>query len=226
MNKGAEKGTVSRMIDATKELWDSYNTRPFVLGMRDGTLSRDRFRYYILQDYLYIEEYAKVFSIGIAKARSAEIMSLFSTYVNLLTGSEMDIHRGYIGRFAISQEEIESTPRALCNLSYTSYMLRVAYEEGEAEILTAVLPCCTSYEVIAKRMVAENPACLSDPFYGEWIQGYSSEEYADANRKMEAALDALTISYTEPQIQHLIDIFTVCSRYEGMFWDMGWDMSR
>jgi len=38
-----------------------------------------------------------------------------------------------------------ATPRALDNLSYTSYMLRVAYEEGEAEVLAAILSCAYSY---------------------------------------------------------------------------------
>ena len=64
---------------------------------------------------------------------------------------ELDVHSGYMGKFNVSQEEIDDMKPSLDNLSYTSYMLRVAYEEGEVEILAAILSCAYSYEVIAKK---------------------------------------------------------------------------
>lgn len=145
--------TTQRLLTAAEDIWAAYHAHPFVRGIQEGTLDREKFRYYIIQDYLYLEEYAKVFALGIAKARNPEIMRLFSKQVALLTESEMDIHRGYMGKFSVSQAELEATPRAMDNLSYTSYMLRVAYEEGEAEILAAILSCAYSYEVIAKKIV-------------------------------------------------------------------------
>lgn len=100
------------------------------------------------------------------------MMELFSKHVSVLTEGEMDIHRGYMGKFAISLEDLEKTPRSLDNLSYTSYMLRVAYDEGEAEILAAVLSCAYSYEVIAKTILKLNPSADKHPFCGSCIQGY------------------------------------------------------
>lgn len=85
-----------RLLSATKDIWASYNAHPFVRGIQDGTLDREKFKYYIIQDYLYLEEYAKVFALGIAKAKSPEVIQLFSKYVTLLTEGEMDIHRGYM----------------------------------------------------------------------------------------------------------------------------------
>ncbi len=78
--------TSERLLNATRDIWAAYNEHPFVLGIQDGTLDQNKFRYYIIQDYLYLEEYAKVFALGIAKARSPETMQLFSKYVTLLTG--------------------------------------------------------------------------------------------------------------------------------------------
>lgn len=218
--------TVERLLEATKEIWESYNEHPFVKGIEDGTLDQEKFRYYIIQDFLYLEDYAKSFAIGIAKAKSVETTQIFSGYINLLTGSEMNIHHGYMGKFGVSQEELDNTPRALDNLSYTSYMLRVAYEEGEAEILTAILSCAYSYELIAKKMVKNNPDCVNHDFYGEWIQGYAGEEYASGNVVLIDALNKLTENYTEEQLMHLTDIFVACSRYEYLFWDFSWKMSK
>lgn len=218
--------TTERLLSATKEIWAAYNEHPFVLGIQNGTLAQEKFRYYIIQDYLYLEEYAKVFALGIAKAKSPETIGLFSKYVALLTEGEMDIHRGYMGRFSVSREELEATPRALDNLSYTSYMLRTAYEEGEAEILAAILSCAYSYEVIARKIVERNPAALDHPFYGDWVSGYADPHYCEANILLLETTDRLTQHYTEGQIRHLTDIFVACSRYELAFWEMAWNMSR
>ena len=49
--------------------------------MEGRTLDKEKFRYYLIQDYLYIEEYAKVFTIGVAKARSPERCPYFQTWI-------------------------------------------------------------------------------------------------------------------------------------------------
>ena len=218
--------TTEILLRAASPIWEAYLRHPFVRGIGDGTLDREKFRYYIMQDYLYLEDYAKSFAIGIAKAKSLETTRLFSGYIHTLTGGEMDIHRGYMGKFGVTREELEAMPRALDNLSYTSYMLRVAYEEGEAEILTAILSCAYSYEVIARQMLRQNPAAADHPFYGEWVRGYASEAYAAENRVLLDTLDRLTADYTEAQLRHLTEIFVACSRYELAFWEMGWTLAK
>lgn len=217
---------VDRLLAAARPIWDRYNEHPFVKGIEDGLLDKEKFRYYILQDYLYLEEYAKVFAIGVAKAEDLEMIRLFAGYINVLTDGEMDIHRGYMGELGITQEELDAMPRALDNLSYTSYMLRVAYEETQVEILAGILSCAHSYEMIAKRIIENNPDSVNHPFYGDWIKGYASDAYTKENVALMAHLDRLTEHYTEQQVQHLIDIFVACSRYEELFWDMSWEMKK
>ena len=192
---------VDRLLAAARPIWDRYNEHPFVKGIEDGTLDKEKFRYYILQDYLYLEEYAKVFAIGVAKAEDLEMIRLFAGYINVLTDGEMDIHRGYMGELGITQEELDAMPRALDNLSYTSYMLRVAYEETQVEILAGILSCAHSYEMIAKRIIENNPDSVNHPFYGDWIKGYASDAYTKENVALMAHLDLLTEHYTEQQVQ-------------------------
>lgn len=218
--------TTDFLLEATADIWAKYNEHPFVQGIENGTLDKEKFRYYIIQDYLYLEEYAKTFAIGAAKAKSQETLQLFTNYIQALTGGEMDIHKGYMGKFNVTQEELDHTPRALDNLSYTSYMLRVAYEEGEAEILAAILSCAYSYEVIAKKIVQNRPESVQDAFYGEWIKGYVSDEYAEENKVLIEMFNRLTADYSKAQIAHLTDIFIACSRYELNFWEMGWTLAK
>ena len=217
--------TVERLLGAAEEIWKEYNSHPFVLGIQNGTLDKDRFRYYMIQDYLYLEDYAKVFAVGVAKAKSLKTANLFAKYINVMNG-ELNVHEGYFAKLNITQEEIDSTPRSLDNLSYTSYMLRVAYEEGETEILAAILACAYSYEIIAKNIVKNNPSSVDDGFYGDWVKGYISDSYSLENTVLLEEMNRLSANCTEQQIQHLVDIFVACSRYELAFWEMAWNLSK
>ena len=157
--------TSERLLNASKTIWDAYNEHPFVLGIQNGTLERDKFRYYIMQDFLYLKDYAKTYAVGVAKAKSVETANLFAKYINVMNG-ELDVHKGYMGKFAVTQEEIDAMKPSLDNLSYTSYMVRVAYDESEVEVLAAVLSCAYSYEVIAKKIVADNQDLVTGSIEG------------------------------------------------------------
>lgn len=218
--------TCNMLINSVKDIWAGYDVHPFVGGIADGTLDKEKFKFYMIQDYLYLIDYARVFALGAAKSQDSETMRLCAGYVKQLLDGEMDIHKSYMKRLGISEEEAESTPVSLDNLSYTSYMLRVAYEGGAAEVMAAILSCAVSYEVIAKHITEKNPAAAEHEFYGEWVRGYAAKEYADANRILIDLTEKLTADMNEAQLAHIKSVFINCSRYEGLFWDMAWEMRR
>lgn len=149
--------TSERLLNASKTIWDAYNEHPFVLGIQNGTLERDKFRYYIMQDFLYLKDYAKTYAVGVAKAKSVETANLFAKYINVMNG-ELDVHKGYMGKFAVTQEEIDAMKPSLDNLSYTSYMVRVAYDESEVEVLAAVLSALTATRSSPRRSLRTAPS--------------------------------------------------------------------
>ena len=215
--------TTERLLDASREIWEGYLSHPFVRGLADGSLAVNKFRFYLLQDYLYLFDYAKVFAQGVVKSREPEVMRVFSSYVASILNGEMEIHRGYMARLGITEEQAEAVQPSLSNLSYTAYMRAVAAEEGPAEIMAAVLSCAISYEYIAKWIVKNYPDADKHDFYGEWVRGYASEDYAAENQRLIALMERLSADYTDTQRKHLVDIFVACSRYEAMFWDMAWN---
>ena len=99
--------TVDRLLAASASIWEDCYRHPFVQGLADGTLGVDRFRFYIIQDYLYLVDYAKVFAVGITKAQSLDVMKLFSGYIHRIFHGEMDIHNGYV-------ETLKITPLITC----------------------------------------------------------------------------------------------------------------
>lgn len=216
--------TTKRLLDAVAEIWEGYHKHPFILGIAEGTLDPEKFRFYMVQDYVYLFDYARVFALGVVKAKEADTMRSFAVYVHQILDGEMSLHRSYMKRLGIDLHEAETADCALANTSYTAYMLDVAFKEGEAEIAAAILSCALSYEIIARKIIENNPDSVTHPFYGEWIQSYASAEYHTANEALIDLTNRLTVGYSEAQMQHLCEIFVNCSRYEAMFWDMAWEM--
>ena len=212
-----------RLHDAAASIWEACLKHPFVTGIGDGTLAPEKFRHYMLQDYLYLIDYARVFALGVVKARDPELMRTFAANVDAILGGEMKIHRAYMKRLGITEEQVFAVKPALDNLSYTSYMLSVASSGSPMEIVAYILACSWSYAEIGQALAAV-PGAAEHPFYGEWSQGYSSEEYAATNQALIELMDSLAANATGEQIAYLTEVFVNCSRYELGFWDMSWEM--
>lgn len=213
----------TRLHDAAAPVWEACLRHPFVTGIGDGTLDMEKFRYFMLQDYLYLFDYARVFALGVVKARDPELMRVFAANVDAILGGEMKIHRAYMKRLDITEEQVFSIKPALANLSYTNYMLSVAQTGGPMEIVASILACSWSYAEIGQALAAI-PGAAEHPFYGEWIRGYASEEYAATNQALIELMDSLAADTGEEQLAYLADVFVNCSRYELGFWDMAWDV--
>lgn len=213
----------TRLHDAATPVWEACLRHPFVTGIGDGTLDMEKFRYFMLQDYLYLFDYARVFALGVVKARDPELMRVFAANVDAILGGEMKIHRAYMKRLDITEEQVFSVKPALANLSYTNYMLSVAQTGGPMEIVASILACSWSYAEIGQALAAI-PGAAEHPFYGEWIRGYASEEYAATNQALIELMDSLAADAGEEQLAYLTDVFVNCSRYELGFWDMAWDV--
>ena len=213
----------TRLHDAAAPVWEACLRHPFVTGIGDGTLDMEKFRYFMLQDYLYLFDYARVFALGVVKARDPELMRVFAANVDAILGGEMKIHRAYMKRLDITEDQVFSIKPALANLSYTNYMLSVAQTGGPMEIVASILACSWSYAEIGQALAAI-PGAAEHPFYGEWIRGYASEEYAATNQALIELMDSLAADAGEEQLAYLTDVFVNCSRYELGFWDMAWDV--
>lgn len=212
-----------RLHQAAKPIWDRCLSHPFVTGIGDGTLEVEKFRYFMLQDYLYLFDYARVFALGVVKARDPDLMRVFSENVDAILHGEMNIHRSYMARLGVTEEQVFAVKPALDNLSYTSYMLSAAHDGGPAEIVAAILSCSWSYAEIGQALAAI-PGAAEHPFYGEWIQGYASPEYAATNQGLIDLMNRLAADVSGESFARLTEIFVNCSRYELGFWDMSWEM--
>lgn len=202
-------------------IWKKNHTHPFVQGIGNGTLAKEKFRFYMIQDYLYLIEYAKVFALGAVKARDLDTMGRFSKLLDATLHEEMELHRQYAKKFNISTKELEEAKPSPITLAYTHYMLQVSQNGTLAELVASLLPCMWSYWEIGK-ILNEEPGASEHEFYGEWIRMYASDEFGKLANWCIDLMDQLAEGKSDAELRHLEDIFLNTTRFEYMFWDMAY----
>jgi thiaminase (transcriptional activator TenA) len=204
-------------------IWRLNHSHPFVKEMGNGTLDKEKFRFYMIQDYLYLIDYAKLFALGAVKANDLEDMGTFSNLLHSTVNEEMALHRHYAERFGISHEELENAEPSPITLAYTHYMLHSAQNGTIAELVAALLPCAWSYWEIGKQL-SKIPGAMEHEWYGDWIKMYSSDEFGESAGWCIHLMDKSAEGKSEKELLQLEKIFLNTTRFEYMFWDMAYNL--
>lgn len=208
------------LYDAASEIWRAQLEHPFVRGLGDGTLEEERFRRWVLQDYGYLKEYARIFAWAVAKADRLDSMSWYAAVLDLTLNTEMGLHRQYAARFGLSPDDLENEPMWPTTRAYTDFLVRTAADGDMAELVAALLPCAWGYNLIGQELA--KGAQPEDQRYADWIAMYASEEFADATAWLRGEMDRLAADAGQEKRSRLTEIFLLSSRYEWQFWEMCW----
>ena len=201
-------------------IWQQCLDTEFLRRMEDGTLDPACFAGYILDDSIYLREYAKVFAAGMLKARSLEEMKTYYTFLSFINEDEGATRLEYLRRMGLDANSADAYPARPENAAYTGFMIR-ATQEGTtgAECMMAGLPCMLSYAWIFHTMAQRTPAVLDGPF-GEMIRDYILESGDRLCEEWAAYANGLCEHLTEEEKQQCMGIFRQSSLYELGFWQM------
>lgn len=209
---------------AADGVWEAQHHHPFVLGIGDGTLDRDRFAVWLRQDYLYLIEYARVHLLAGARAPDLATVRRFSKLAEALLTMEMDLHRSYAAEFGISEALLEAGEMLPTTRGYTDFLARTAALGDFAELAAALLPCMWGYAEVAERLAARGRP--PDDRYARWIDMYCSAEFRDLAGWARALTDRAGEGGGDASREAALRAFTTSSRYELAFWQMAWEGER
>jgi thiaminase/transcriptional activator TenA len=224
--RGADGTHIIGAMAFSDELWTSIEgiyaailRHPFVRGLTDGTLPRSSFEFYAVQDALYLREFARALSFTAARAPEDEWIIMFNEHAAGALRVERSLHEGFFEEFGLTPDAVATTPLAPTNAAYTSYLLAVAGTAPFHEGLAALLPCYWIYWEVGKAL---QRAGSPDPLYARWIGTYAAEEFGGLVRDVLAVTDRIASGLTPPARESMRRHFLTTSRYEWMFWDMGY----
>ena len=210
----------------TGELWDSISdiygailAHPFITGLTDGTLPAQSFAFYVVQDSLYLRQYASALAAVASRAPGANATRMFARHAADAVTVERELHGQLLPQLGISAEEAAAAEPAPTNLAYTSYLLATIRGGTYAEGVGAVLPCYWIYWEVGKELVRRGSP---DPRYQRWIDTYGGEEFGAVVRDVLIEADSAGSLLSAPERSLVRAHFRTTSRYEWMFWDMGY----
>jgi thiaminase/transcriptional activator TenA len=208
---------------AIEPIYAAILRHPFLAGLTDGSLSRESFRFYAVQDALYLREFARGLSIAAARAPRDEWIIMFNEHAAEALRVERALHESFFREFGLSAEAVAATPLAPTNLAYTAYLLAVAYGRPFHESVAALLPCYWIYWEVGKEL---ERAGSNDPLYARWIGTYASDAFGDVVRAVLNATDEMAKPLASAEREAMQRHFITTSRYEWMFWEMGYRQER
>lgn len=203
----------------TKALWDAAAEKPFVRMMAQGTLDPERFRVYMLQDYLYLLDYIEILKNIRALAETPSMTEFLDSVIEETEAETFRVHVPNMKKIGISDEDILNCKRAEIFTDYVSYMRQQLEEEGFLAGMTAMLQCSWAYAYIGEKAGGRNPAELAASPYKSWFDAYTCPEYVQANQNWIDALDREASGITGSEAGTLRGIFRTCAEYENRIWD-------
>lgn len=209
---------------AADPVWQAQLAHPFLRGIADGTLSLERFSFYVRQDYVFLVEYARLLALGTARSPDLATMTRFSELTGQILNTEMDLHRSLAAELGIAAAELEAESPSPTTQGYTDFLVRTAALGDFAELAAALLPCMWGYAEIGQTLAAEGRS--PDDRYARWVDMYASAEFGELADWCRGLVDRLGAALADEGRARLERAFLTSSRYELAFWEMAWNGER
>jgi thiaminase/transcriptional activator TenA len=208
----------ARLWDSIADIYGAILAHPFITGLTDGTLPAESFAFYVVQDALYLQDYARALAAVGSRAPTSEAMQMFARHAADAVAAELELHTTLLTELGISTEDVMRAEQAPTNRGYTAYLLATAHAGSYAEGVAAVLPCYWIYWEVGKELLRVGSP---DPRYQRWISTYAAPEYGGVVASVIAEVDRIAPMVSSAERDQMRRHFVTTSRYEWMFWEAG-----
>src|SRR5262245_3374318 len=152
--------------------WRAYTEHAFTKGMADGSLPEAAFRHYLVQDYLFLIEFARAYALAVYKSPTLVDMREGAAGLSAILDVEMGLHVKLCAGWGLFPAALEQTPPAAEMLAYTRYVLDAGMRGDLLALKVALAPCVIGYGEIAARLAERPDACVTTNPYRLWIAEY------------------------------------------------------
>jgi thiaminase/transcriptional activator TenA len=201
-------------------IWQAIDAHPFLRELHAGTLPMNRFTYFILQDYVYLLDFAQVLCQGGAKSPNLETLELFCRHALGAVEVERSFHASFGKGLGLSRKQLDAVPKGPVTQSYIGHLQSVARSGSLGELVAAVLPCYWIYGEVGRRLYRNRPR--KPKIYRQWIETYASEEFWQPVCEQVQLMDRIAVGASSDERKLMTAHFILSSRYEFMFWEQAY----
>lgn len=210
----------------TKTLWHAAEPvyaktleHPFLTGLSDGTLPKDRFQFYLVQDAQYLRVFGQALSLLAAKAPEEDWALTLNQHAMDTLKAERAMHESILKAHGVDTRKAIAAGMAPTAVAYTNHILATASRRPFIEGLAAVLPCYWIYERVGKHLAAKGSP---DKEYNQWISMYAGDGFGDSVVAVLDMMNKTAERESEDAKRRAAETFERSARYEYLFWDMAW----
>jgi thiaminase/transcriptional activator TenA len=208
--------------DRNAARYEAIRTMPFNAELAAGTLTRERFRHYIIQDAHYLVGFGRALAIAAARAPRPDRIVQFAKAAEAAIVVERSLHAGFMRDFGIAPGDFDRTEVTPACQNYVSYLLATSYGDDHAVGLAALLPCFWIYAEIGRDIHAR---AAKPNAYQAWIDTYAGEDFHQAVARMIEATDEAASAASAASIAGMHAAFTAATRLEFLFWQSAYDLA-
>ena len=183
----------------------------------------NRFTYFMLQDYVYLLDFAQVLSQGGAKSPDLETLEMFARHAIGAVEVERSFHASFGKTLGLSQKQLDAVPKGPITQAYIGHLQSVARSGSLGELVAAVLPCYWIYGEVGRRLYKSRPR--KPKIYREWIGTYAGEAFWQPVREQIRLMDRLGARAGSTERKRMVANFILSSRYEFMFWEQAYRLA-
>lgn len=195
---------------------------PFNVELAEGTLSVQRFQFYMAQDSRYLVGFGRALAAAAARAPTSDGVAFFSGAARDAVAVERQLHEGFFEQLGLSAAEVASIETSPTCLGYTSYLLACAQSASYPALVAALLPCFWVYHYVGTTILERQTSEVNP--YQDWIDTYADDEFAAAVEHCQHAANRAAEHADEPTRTAMLQTFTTASEYEWMFWESAYRM--
>jgi thiaminase/transcriptional activator TenA len=205
----------------TAELQEAIRRHPFNEALASGSLDRDRFVFYLVQDARYLAGFSRALAVASTRAPVAADAAFLAHSSHTALVVERGLHAGYLEGYGVSAADAARLPTSPSCLAYASYLQATALAEPFAVIVAALLPCFWVYHHVGSGIHERTGADPTHP-YREWIATYADDGFAQSVAAMQDIVERAAAGAGTDVVDAMAGAFCRASEYEWMFWQGAW----
>tara|TARA_B110000003_G_scaffold115966_1_gene118594 strand:+ start:62 stop:724 length:663 start_codon:yes stop_codon:yes gene_type:complete len=204
-----------KLKDSCNKEWLEYTNHKFLSDLVSNKLPNKNFKKYLIQDYIFLQQFLKILSLTVYKSRTFEEIS---RSINFIKGidHEIKLHVDYCKKWKIPLKSLSKIKVEKANSAYTDYVLSVGKNGNNLDIFSCLSPCIIGYGEIGFNLSKVKGWERSK--YSSWIKMYSSKEYQKVAKENINYLDVLFKKNKDINKLKLIKNFKKSTILERNFW--------
>jgi thiaminase/transcriptional activator TenA len=213
----------------TDELWQStlpvYEEilrHPFIKELTDGSLSRERFVFYMKQDALYLQDFSRALAITGARLADLDAAKTFLGFAHDVFTVERQLHETYFRDFGVQVD----TDKAPACFAYSEYLISTAATAPSSIAAAALLPCFWVYRDVGNEIVRRAEGSVQSNPYARWIETYSGESFDESVMRALEIVESMGQAADESTRRAMQRAFDKSTRLEWMFWDSAYRLEQ